>query len=80
MAGPQMHPWSVRDVVLVFAMWAVMMVAMMVPSASPMVLLFAMVHRRRREQDGRYVPTGVFLLGYVVVWGAFSAVAALAHV
>ena len=79
MAGPQMHPWSVRDVVLVFVMWAVMMVAMMVPSASPMVLLFAMVHRRRREQDGRYVPTGVFLLGYVVVWGAFSAVAALAQ-
>jgi predicted metal-binding membrane protein len=58
---------------LMFAMWIIMMVAMMVPSAAPMVLLFAAVNRKRRESERPFVPTGVFLSGYIFVWGAFSA-------
>jgi predicted metal-binding membrane protein len=37
---PAMQHWTAWDVVLVFLMWAVMMVAMMVPAASPVILLF----------------------------------------
>src|SRR4051812_42604030 len=38
---PRMTAWGVADLVLVFIMWAIMMVAMMVPSATPMILIFA---------------------------------------
>jgi len=79
MAMPQMHRWGPVDVLLAFVMWAVMMVAMMVPSAAPMILMFAMVYRKRREQQRPIVPTAVFLLGYVVVWTAYAALAALAQ-
>jgi predicted metal-binding membrane protein len=58
-------------------MWAVMMVAMMVPSASPMILTFAIVNRRRIEERRPFVPTTVFLLGYLLVWGSFAAAATL---
>jgi predicted metal-binding membrane protein len=62
---------------LMFAMWVIMMVAMMVPSAAPMILLFAAVSRKRREQERPFVSTGIFLLGYLVVWSVFSAVATI---
>ncbi|MBI3304528.1 MAG: DUF2182 domain-containing protein [Deltaproteobacteria bacterium] len=79
MAMPHMEVWGIVDFLLLFAMWAVMMVAMMVPSAAPMVLMFATVNRRRRERQRPFVPTGVFLLGYVVVWTGFSALATFAQ-
>ena len=79
MTMPRDHAWGAIDVALLFVMWAVMMVAMMVPAAAPMILTFATVQRRRQEQDRAAVPTAVFLLGYLVVWTAFAAVAALAQ-
>lgn len=79
MAMPQMQGWGPVEYLLMFVMWAVMMVAMMVPSAAPMVLMFANVNRRRREQERPYVPTGVFLAGYLAVWTAFSLIATLAQ-
>jgi predicted metal-binding membrane protein len=79
MAMPRYHTWSLVEVVLLFVMWAVMMIAMMVPAAAPMVLTFAMVQRTRREQDRAAIPTVVFLLGYAVVWMAYAAAAALAQ-
>ncbi len=54
-----------------------MMVAMMLPSAAPMILLVAAIERRRREQASPAAPTAVFAAGYLVVWTGFSAVAAL---
>jgi predicted metal-binding membrane protein len=42
---------------------------------APMVLTFATLNRRRQAQQGPFVPTGVFLLGYLLVWSAFSVVA-----
>lgn len=71
--------WSIGDFSAQFAMWIIMMTAMMVPSAAPMVLLFSTVNRRRREQDRPYVPTFVFLLGYLVLWTAFAIAATLAQ-
>ncbi|MBI3083197.1 MAG: DUF2182 domain-containing protein [Candidatus Omnitrophica bacterium] len=78
-AAPRLQPWAASDGVLMFAMWAIMMVAMMVPSVSPMVLTFAMVNRKRREQERPFVPTAVFLLGYLAVWTVFSALATAAQ-
>jgi len=62
-----------------FLMWTVMMVGMMVPSVAPMVLAFATINRKRGAQGGPYVPTAVFLSGYLLAWTGFSAVAALAQ-
>jgi len=76
MSGPDIHAWSVATLVPLFLMWSEMMVAMMLPSAAPMILTFAMVNRKRREQEGPFVPAGIFALGYLAIWTAFSALAA----
>jgi predicted metal-binding membrane protein len=79
MAMPHMQVWGATEVLLTWVMWAVMMVAMMTPSAAPMILTFATINRRRRAQQGPFVPTTVFALGYLLVWGGFSVVATLAQ-
>lgn len=74
-ASAMMTRWGPVDFILMFLMWAVMMVAMMTPSAAPMLLTFAAINRRRRERGNPYVPTGVFLAGYLLAWAAFSLAA-----
>ena len=76
---PAMQNWTTWDLVLVFLMWVVMMVAMMVPAASPVILLFAEINRRRNEQQDTFVATGQFLLGYLTAWTCFSFLATLAQ-
>ena len=71
--------WSGVDFSLMFVMWAVMMVAMMVPSAAPMLLLFASVNRKRRLESRPFVHTSVFLSGYLTVWTAFALLATLGN-
>jgi predicted metal-binding membrane protein len=79
MAMPHMQAWGATEVLLTWVMWAVMMVAMMTPSAAPMILMFATLNRRRRVQQGPLVSTTVFVVGYLLVWGGFSVVATLAQ-
>ncbi len=76
---PNMQAWTVWDAFLLFAMWLLMMVAMMLPSVAPTVLAFAEVNRRRREQQSPFVPTGVFVAGYLSAWVGFSLVATVAQ-
>src|SRR5579871_1276780 len=47
--------WFSVDFLLLFVMWAIMMVAMMAPTAGPMVLTFAAVNRRRHLANQPYV-------------------------
>ena len=75
---PQLQPWGTVDFVLMFAMWAVMMTAMMLPSGAPMILVFAKINRKRRDQQKPFIPTSVFLGGYLIVWGGFALAATLA--
>ncbi len=75
MDSGNVRDWTGVDFSLMFVMWAVMMVAMMVPSAAPMILLFAAVNRRRQEQSRPFVATGVFLSGYLVIWTVFALIA-----
>jgi predicted metal-binding membrane protein len=81
MAVAAMAPatWTPGFAVLMVFMWWIMMMAMMLPSAAPMILLFAMINRKQREKGAPYVPTGIFAAGYVLVWGAFSVVAVAAQ-
>jgi predicted metal-binding membrane protein len=59
------------------AMWWVMMIAMMIPSAAPLVLLYGRVLRHRAAQDAlAYAPSLIVLVGYLSAWLAFSLGAA----
>jgi predicted metal-binding membrane protein len=79
MAMPGMERWSALEVFQLFLMWATMMVAMMLPSAAPMILLVGSIQRRRREHASPAPSTAIFAAGYLVVWTVFSAVAAMAQ-
>jgi predicted metal-binding membrane protein len=67
--------WTPGYAVIVFIMWWVMMIAMMLPSAAPMILLYGLVSRHQEKRGGTAVGSGIFLLGYLSVWGAFSGLA-----
>jgi predicted metal-binding membrane protein len=67
--------WTPLDAALLFLMWSVMMAAMMVPGSVPVITAFALINRRRRERAAPFVPTVIFLTGYLTVWAAFSVLA-----
>ncbi|MFT5391517.1 MAG: putative metal-binding membrane protein [Gammaproteobacteria bacterium] len=75
----QLGAWTSTEAVLMFVMWSVMMVGMMLPSAAPMILMFARVSLNHRRAGRPYVATSVFVLGYVLAWGLFSAAATAAQ-
>jgi len=79
MAMPMTDAWTASVFALTFAMWWVMMLGMMVPSAAPMILTFATLNRNRRAKGQTFVPTVVFLLGYLIAWGLFSIAATAAQ-
>ncbi len=57
-------------------MWSVMMIAMMLPSAIPMILVFSSVNQKRNREGRQFVPTWIFLGGYLLIWSAFGIFAA----
>ncbi len=67
--------WDFGYAVLMFFMWWVMMTAMMLPSATPMVLLFATMNRKQKEAGNPYVPTSLFASAYLIAWAGFSLAA-----
>jgi predicted metal-binding membrane protein len=74
--------WGPVTWALMVAMWWVMMIAMMMPSAAPTILLYARVHRRALAQgqsQDRLAPTGAFAAGYVLAWLGFSVLVAALH-
>jgi len=71
--------WDASRFALTFVMWAVMMVAMMLPSAAPFVLLYARVGRAAAANGTVFAPTFWFAAGYTLAWAGFSAFATLAQ-
>jgi len=69
------RPWTASDFAVMFAMWVIMMVGMMLPSASPMILLYARIVRKNAEKGHVLTPTGVFAAGYLAAWTGFSMAA-----
>ena len=63
--------WDLPHLLLLWAMWTVMMTGMMLPSASPLVLLYGATARRSaRETAGRQIYA--LAAGYLIVWAVFS--------
>ena len=75
--GDAAMPWTPAYAAMVFAMWSIMMVAMMLPSAAPMILLYARVAGQVPSEGSTLAPTIVFAGTYVAVWTLFSLVATL---
>jgi predicted metal-binding membrane protein len=74
---PAHMPWPAMEFAFVFAMWTVMMVGMMTPSATPMLLMYARVGRQTDAQGTPVTATAWFAAGYFLVWVAFSLFATL---
>ena len=73
--------WDAHHVLLVWAMWAVMMAGMMLPSASPLLLLYGAAARRTGRGSGAGAWRQIYALatGYIVIWAIFSASATAAQ-
>ena len=76
--GPSMEmqmEWSFWHALFMFLMWWIMMTAMMLPSASPTVLLFSALKATSVSSGSNVGSTTAFVGGYLVVWAMFSLVA-----
>ncbi|MBX6369954.1 MAG: DUF2182 domain-containing protein [Rhodospirillales bacterium] len=71
--------WTVHEALFMFVMWSAMMVAMMVPSASPMVLIYARVAQQAQKQGKPFAATAWFVGGYLAAWIGFSGLATAAQ-
>jgi len=71
MAGMLM-PWSLTDALLMFAMWLVMMIGMMLPSALPMLLIYQQMLRKRMPAPQRHLALLLFCSAYGLVWTGFA--------
>ena len=75
----RLRSWETTDFALIFLMWAIMMIGMMIPSVTPTTMIYASIARKAERQGTIVAPTMVFVLGYIVVWTLFSALATMAQ-
>ena len=64
--------WAASDFLLLFMMWAVMMIAMMTPSILPMLMLYTTLNARKKVQGQESASSMVLLAGYLSSWVLFS--------
>jgi predicted metal-binding membrane protein len=70
--------WDAAHVLLLWMMWAVMMAGMMLPSASPLLLMYGLAARRQGD-DAAGLRIYALGAGYVAAWAIFSALATAAQ-
>jgi predicted metal-binding membrane protein len=76
---PHMVAWGAVDLALVFLMWALMMIAMMAPSAYPAAKLVARGVDLARGAAAARRSVSAFLIGYLLAWIVFSVGATFLH-
>ena len=76
---PATAPWNAMEFAFVFAMWAVMMIGMMTPSATPMILIYARVSRQAAQQGKPLAASAYFAAGYLLTWIGFGLIATSAQ-
>jgi ABC-type multidrug transport system fused ATPase/permease subunit len=64
---PMSPVWTVGNLIAVFAMWVVMMIAMMLPSALPMILM----HHRMAKKNSHPFENLSFTISYLFIWVFF---------
>ncbi|ACP27228.1 putative membrane protein [Sinorhizobium fredii NGR234] len=75
--GISPRPWGAAEAAFTLTMWVVMMVGMMLPSASPMILLYARVGRQSLRDGKPFASAGYFTGGYLMAWTGFALAATL---
>ena len=76
---PATAPWTTTEFAFVGGMWAVMMIGMMTPSATPMILIYARVGRQAARQGTPLAASAYFAAGYLLSWIGFALVATSAQ-
>nr|WP_319512805.1 DUF2182 domain-containing protein [uncultured Cohaesibacter sp.] len=73
---PSLDAWGMQDLIIVFAMWVMMAIAMMLPTAAPILKSYASVQEAKGKKAG---PLSVLLLtlGYLSIWIGFAFLATL---
>jgi len=79
MEAMALRPWTPAHFAMMFAMWAIMMVGMMLPSATPATLLYTAVARKAAREGSPVAPVSAFVAGYLLMWTVFSLGATLAQ-
>jgi len=79
MTGTGAESWSLHLLTMNVIMWTVMMVAMMLPGATPMIMTYTRIYQRRVASKRAMAPAWVFIAGYLAVWTVFGIVAAVAQ-
>lgn len=69
--------WAIADLALTFLMWAAMTLAMMLPSAGPMILTYAEIADTAARQRERVVSPFLLAAGYAAIWLGFALAASL---
>lgn len=76
MSAVMMREFSPLQFFGLFVMWAVMMAAMMLPTAAPMIIAYARMQGADRVRGAGWLPVFAFSAGYVLAWAGFSLAAA----
>jgi len=69
--------WQFTDIFMLFVMWCIMMIGMMLPSASPVILLIDKLNRQRQVRNNAFTHTLFFTSGYLLAWVFYSALITL---
>jgi predicted metal-binding membrane protein len=69
--------WTLSYAALMFLMWWIMMLAMMLPGAAPVLLIVGRISRHRSVTTRPWTPISCFSAGYLAVWAGFSALATI---
>ena len=75
MAMMGLHAWTPAHFGRMLAMWVIMMVGMMLPSATPTTLVYAAVARKASREGASIAPVAAFVAGYLLMWTLFSVAA-----
>jgi predicted metal-binding membrane protein len=74
-----MEPWTAGEAVTLLSMWMVMMVAMMLPAAIPVTLVYVAVAKKASRQAAPVAPASALLAGYIGTWVLFGVAATAAQ-
>jgi predicted metal-binding membrane protein len=77
--APRATPYLASDLALAFGMWSIVTWAIMLPGATPAVLVFARVNLLHHAVRRPLLATGLFVAGYLLTWSLFGVLAALAQ-
>lgn len=75
MAAIYASSWDAENIILTWAMWSVMMAAMMLPAATPIALLHRRVGTHNAAQGMKAPSTSLLIVGYLLIWCVFSVLA-----